>query len=58
MCHKLRQLGITGDILKITMLGPLLFLILMHNIDARVESDVISYADDTRIYRGVNDVSD
>ena len=40
-----------------TVLGPLLFLILLSDIDTDIESDIISFADDTRIYRGVNDTN-
>ena len=38
--------------------GPLLFLILMHDIDASMPSDIVSFADDSRVYRSVNEVSD
>lgn len=36
-----------------TVLGPLLFLILLSDTDADTESDIISFAYDTWIYRGV-----
>ena len=40
-----------------TVLGPLFYFILMHDIDIGMESDVVSFADDTRVYRGVSDTS-
>ena len=42
-----------------TVLGPLLLLIMISDIDEDVSaSKVISFADDTRIYSGVGDVTD
>ena len=43
-----------------SVLGPLIFLILLADIDKEVSTDTLikSYADDTRATRGVNSVSD
>ena len=42
-----------------TVLGPLLFLIMIADIDKGVsDSNLISCADDTRLYSGVEDVTD
>ena len=42
-----------------TVLGPLLFLIMLADINKDIsESNLISFADDTRIYSKINDVTD
>ena len=43
-----------------TVLGPLLFLIIISDIDKDVSasSKLVSFADDTRLYSGVGDVVD
>ena len=42
-----------------TVLGPLLFLIMIADIDNDVSaSNTISFTDDTRLYSGVGDVTD
>ena len=42
-----------------TILGPLLFLIMITDINKDIyESNLISFADDTRIYTKIHDVSD
>ena len=42
-----------------TILGPLLFLIMISDIDKDVSaSTLVSFADDTRLYSGVGDVTD
>ena len=42
-----------------TVLGPLLFLIMISHIDTDVSaSKLVSFADDTRLYSGVRDVTD
>ena len=42
-----------------TVLGPLLFLIMISDIDKDVSaSKLVSFADDTRLYSGVGDVAD
>ena len=42
-----------------TVLGPLLFLIMIADINKDVsKSNLISFADDTRIYTKIHDVSD
>ena len=42
-----------------TVLGPLLFLIMLADINKNIsESNLISFADDTRIYSKINDVTD
>ena len=57
--------GISADSLMLsgvpqgTVLEPLLFLIMIANINKYVsESNLISFADDTRIYTKIHDVSD
>ena len=42
-----------------TVLGPLLFLIMISDIDKDVSaSKLVSFTDDTRLYSGVGDVAD
>ena len=42
-----------------TVLGPLIFLIMIADIDKDVSSSkLVSFADDTRLYSGVGDVTD
>ena len=42
-----------------TVLGPLLFLIMIADIDKGVsDSNLTSFSDDTRLYSGVGDVTD
>ena len=42
-----------------TVLGPLLLLIMISDIDKDVSaSKLVSFADDTRLYSGVGDVTD
>ena len=42
-----------------TVLSPLLFLIMISDIDKDVSaSKLVSFADDTRLYSGVGDVTD
>ena len=42
-----------------TVLGPLLFLIVISDIDKDVSaSKLVSFADNTRLYSGVGDVTD
>ena len=42
-----------------TILGPLLLLIIISDIDKDVSaSKLVSFADDTRLYSGVGDVTD
>ena len=42
-----------------TVLGPLLFLIMLADINKDIsESNLISFADDTRIYTNIDDVTD
>ena len=41
-----------------TVLGPLLFLIMISDIDKDVSASIlVSFADDTRLYSGVGDVA-
>ena len=48
-----------GGVPQGTVLGPLLFLIMIADINKDIsESNLISFADDTRIYTKINDVSD
>ena len=40
-------------------LGPLLFLVLLSDISSDINhSSVVSFADDTRVYRQINEISD
>ena len=42
-----------------TVLGPLLFLVLLSDISTEInQSSVVSFADDTRLYRQINDIND
>ena len=42
-----------------TVLGPLLFLIMIYDIDKDVSaSKLVSFTDETRLYSGVGDVAD
>ena len=42
-----------------TVLGPLLFLILMRDINSGISSSsIVSFADDTRLYHGISNVDD
>ena len=42
-----------------TVLGPLLFLILMGDINSGISSSsIVSFADDTRLYHGISNVDD
>ena len=42
-----------------TVLGPLLFLILLSDISSDINhSSVVSFADDTRVYRQINEIND
>ena len=42
-----------------TVLGPLLFLILMSDVDEGISnSKIISFADDNRLYNSVSEVED
>ena len=42
-----------------TVLGPLLFLVLLPDISSDINhSSVVSFADDTRVYRQINEISD
>ena len=41
-----------------TVLGPLLFLILMTDISTNVTSPIVSFSDDTRLYLGIRKSSD
>ena len=61
LLHKLRAVGITGNIgfWLFHILGPLLFLIMISDIDKDVSaSKLVSFADNTRLYSGVGDITD
>ena len=48
-----------SGVLQGTVLGPLLFLIMLADINKDIsESNLISFADDTRIYSKIYDVTD
>ena len=50
---------VISDVPQGTVLGPLLFLILMSDIDEGItNSKIISFADDTRLYNSVSEVED
>ena len=40
------------------MLGPVLFLILMSDITEGINCNIVSFADDTRLYSAINSVTD
>ena len=47
---------VLSGVLQGTILGPLLFLIMISDIDKSVStSKLVSFADDTRLYSGVGD---
>ena len=46
---------VSGGISQGTVLSPLLFLILLSDIDSGIVLDIISFTDDKQIYYGVND---
>ena len=53
LLHNIKMLGITGKfgVPQDTMLGPLLFIILMCDINSGITfSSIVSFADDTRLY--------
>ena len=39
-----------------TVLGPLLFLIMIIDIDNGISSKLVSFADDTRVYSCINEI--
>ena len=41
-----------------TVLGPVTFLILMSDITKGIKSNIISFADDTRLYSATNSITD
>ena len=42
-----------------TVLGPLLFIILMGNINCGISSSsIVSFADDTKLYHGISNIDD
>ena len=41
-----------------TVLGPVLFLILMSDITEGISCNIVSFADDTRLYSAINSVTD
>ena len=48
-----------SDVPQGTVFGPFLFLIMISDIDKDVcASKLVSFADDTRLYSGVGDVTD
>ena len=50
---------VLGGVQQITVLGPFLFLIMISDIDKDVSAfKLVSFADDTRLYYGVGDVTD
>ena len=56
---KSNKIPITSGVPQGSVLGPLLFLILLNDIDANVNfSSVSSFADDTRVYSGVHSTQD
>ena len=59
------QAGISHDspvrngVPKGIVLGPLLFIILMGDINCTIcSSSIVSFADDTRLYHGISNVDD
>ena len=51
--------SVLSGVLQGTVLGPLLFLVLLSDISSDINhSSVVSFADDTRVYRQINEISD
>ena len=50
---------VLSGVLQGTVLGPLLFLILMGDNNSGISSSsIVSFADDTRLYHGISNVDD
>jgi len=50
--------GAMSGVLQGSVLGPLLFVIYINDIDGCVAGRILKFADDTKIYRTVNSADD
>ena len=51
--HKLLNSSLSG-VSQGSVLGPLLFLIYINDLDDNITSNVLKFADDTKVFRKVN----
>jgi len=51
-------LPVTSGVPQGSVLGPILFLLYINDIDDGLTSKIIKFADDTKIYRAINDEND
>ena len=64
LLHKLKAHGIRDGIIVLSgvpqgsVLGPLLFLIYISDLDENITSNVLKFADDTKVFRRVNNDGD